>query len=120
MHFIFIGLLGAAAGIFSGFFGLGGAVLIVPALVYFFGFSQHDAQGTSLAMLLPPIGLLAAWRYWQQGHVNITIALILALGFILGAALGANFAVQIPHTLMKKLFGGAITAIGLFMIFSGK
>ena len=120
MQLLAFGLLGAAAGVVSGLFGIGGAVLVVPALVYIFGFSQHMAQGTSLAMLLAPIGILATWRYWQAGHVNIPVAVVMAVAFVLFAALGAHFAVNIPQLLMKRLFGGALVAIGLFMIATGK
>ncbi|MFH0800444.1 MAG: sulfite exporter TauE/SafE family protein [Pseudomonadota bacterium] len=119
MQYILLGLVGATAGLFSGFFGLGGAVVIIPALVYVFGFEQQTAQGTSLAMLLPPIGLLAAWRYWQAGNVKIGASLALAVGFFFAAALGAHFAVQLPHQLMKRLFGVALLIIGGIMI-SGK
>lgn len=119
MQLILLGLLGAAAGTISGLFGIGGAVVVIPALVYLFGFNQQTAQGTSLAMLLPPIGLLAAWRYWQAGNVNITAAIILAATFILFAALGAHVAVQVPQLLMKRLFGGLLVAVGILMI-SGK
>ena len=120
MNFIYLGLVGLASGIFAGFFGLGGAVIIVPALVFIFGFTQQGAQGTSLAMLLPPIGLLAALRYWKGGFVDIKVAAILAAMFFIGGALGAHFAVSLPEPLMKKLFGGALTAIGIFMMFNGK
>lgn len=120
MHFVFIGLLGATAGVLSGLLGIGGAVIVIPALVYFFGFSQQGAQGTSLAMLLPPIGLLAAWRYYSAGNVNVTAAVILAASFFLFAALGAHFAVQIPQAVMKRIFGGALVAIGIFMFVTGK
>ncbi len=120
MHYLLVGLVGAAAGIFSGFFGLGGAVLIIPALVFFFGFEQQTAQGTSLAMLLPPIGLLAAWRYWQAGHVDIKVSLALAIGFFLASAIGAHFAVGTPHVLMKRLFGAALIAIGAVTIWSSR
>lgn len=116
MQLVFLGLLGAAAGIISGLFGIGGAIIVIPVLVYLFGFNQQTAQGTSLAMLLPPIGLLAAWRYWQAGNVNITAAIVLAVTFFLFAALGAHFAVQIPQLFMKRLFGGALVAIGILMI----
>jgi uncharacterized protein len=120
MQYPLLAIVGAAAGVFSGFFGLGGAVVVVPALVYFFGMSQHMAQGTSLAMLLPPIGLLAVWRYYQAGQVNLMIAAILALAFFIGAALGAHFAVQVPQLWMKRLFGLVMAGIGIAMVVTGK
>lgn len=120
MQYIMLGLLGAVAGIFSGLFGLGGAVIVVPVLVFLFGFEQHMAQGTSLAMLLPPIGALAVWRYWQSGHVRLPVAIVMAMAFFAGGALGAHFAIGIPQPLMKRLFGAAMTAIGIFMMMSGR
>ena len=120
MQFTLLAVMGSFAGIFAGFFGLGGAVIIVPALVFLFGFNQHEAQGTSLAMLLPPIGLLAVWRYWQEGYVNPKVAIILAIAFFIGAAFGAHFAVQLPHALMKKLFGASLILIGIFMMLNGR
>ncbi len=119
MNYILIGILGSAAGIFSGMFGLGGAILIVPALVYLFGFNQYMAQGTSLAMLLPPIGLLATYKYWQAGNVNIKVAIILAVTFFISAAIGAHISLNIPEALLKRIFGGALVVVGIFML-SGK
>ena len=75
-------LLGVVAGVAGGFFGIGGAVIIIPALI-FLGLTQHQAQGTSLAILLPPIGLLAVWQYYLKGNVKINIALLVCLGFFL-------------------------------------
>ena len=109
-------ILGALAGIVSGLFGIGGAVLVVPALVYFFKYPQHMAQGTSLAMLLPPFGLLAVMKYWQAGQVQVKPALILAATFMLGTYLGAAFAVNVPELLMKRLFGGFLILIGVLML----
>jgi uncharacterized protein len=120
MQYTLYAALGAVAGVAAGVFGIGGAVIIIPALVFFFGFSQHAAQGTSLAMLLPPIGVLAAYRYWQDGNVKIGIALIMAVAFMIGAYGGAQVAEHIPAPLMKKIFGGGLTCIGLFMIFGTK
>lgn len=117
MYYAMIGLLGLAAGVYSGLFGLGGAAIVVPALVLIFKFNQQTAQGTSLAMLLPPIGILAVMKYWQSGNIKITVAAVLAATFIIGAAIGAHYAVQIPEGLMKKLFGGALVALGLLMAF---
>jgi len=120
MQYAFLCLLGTVAGIVSGLFGIGGAVIVIPALVYGFGFNQQTAQGTSLAMLLPPIGLLAAWRYWQAGHVNIPAAAIMATAFILAAAVGAHFAVHMPQVIMKRVFGIFLVCIGTFMVFTTK
>ena len=116
MNIFYLIVLGAASGIISGLLGLGGAIIVIPVLVYCFGYSELTAQGTSLAMLLPPIGLLATWRYWKEGHVDFTAALILAVSFFAFSYLGANMAVKIPEILMKRIFGVGMLAVRLFMI----
>ncbi len=120
MHLLLYGLLGIAAGVFSGLFGLGGGAIVIPALVFLFGFSQQSAQGTSLAMFLPPIGLLAVIRYWQAGFINIPVAVVLAATFFIGAAVGAHYAVGLPEVLLKRVFGGVLAIIGIFMIITGR
>jgi len=109
-------VLGLAAGILSGVIGIGGGVLIVPALVFLFGFTQQQAQGTTLALLVPPIGLLAAWTYYQHGLVNIRVAVFIAVGFILGSLYGARFAVGISNSTLERFFGAIIILIGLKMV----
>jgi len=109
-------LLGFGAGIFSGFLGLGGGAVIIPALVLLFGFSQHQAQGTTLAMMIPPIGLLAAIKYYTQGNVKINAAALMCLGFFVGGFLGAQFVHKIPDPLLKKSFGVFLLFISLRMI----
>jgi len=111
-------LLGLSAGIFSGLIGIGGGVLIVPALVFLFKFSQHQAQGTTLALLVPPIGILAAWTYYRQGYVDLKAAAFICLGFFLGGLLGAKIATSLPNMVLKKIFGVALLLITLKMIFS--
>ena len=91
--FLYI-LLGVVAGIFSGLIGIGGGIIIVPALVLLFGLSQHSAQGTTLALMVPPIGLLAAWTYYKQGLVDLKIAAFVCIGFFIGGLLGAKFAIE--------------------------
>ncbi|WP_016949710.1 TSUP family transporter [Anabaena sp. PCC 7108] len=113
--YLFLGLL---AGFISGLVGIGGGVLIVPVLVFWFGLSQHEAQGTTLALLVPPIGLLAAWAYYQQGYVDLKIAAFICLGFFLGGFLGAKLAISLSNHVLEKVFGFAILAIALKMIFS--
>jgi uncharacterized protein len=110
-------LLGLLAGILSGLVGVGGGVFIAPALVIWFGMSQHQAQGTTLALLVPPIGILAAWTYYQQGYVDVKVAAFICIGFVIGGFLGANLAVGIPNAILEKIFGGVIMAIALKMIF---
>jgi len=108
-------VLGFLAGVLSGLIGIGG-VLIVPALVFLFGFSQHQAQGTTLALLVPPIGLLAAWSYYQRGFVDIKVAALIASGFIVGSLLGARFATNVSNESLEKIFGLAMVLIGIKMI----
>ena len=111
-------LLGLLAGFMSGLVGIGGGVLIVPALVFWFGLSQHEAQGTTLALLVPPIGLLAAWTYYKQGYVDLKIAAFICIGFLLGGLLGAKVATGLSNAFLEKVFGVATLAVALKMIFS--
>ncbi|MEA5511401.1 sulfite exporter TauE/SafE family protein [Crocosphaera sp. UHCC 0190] len=111
-------LLGMLAGILSGLIGIGGGVLITPALIFIFKFSQQQAQGTTLALLIPPIGILAAWTYYQQGLVNWKAAILICLGFVLGGLWGAKIAVNLPTNLLEKIFGTTLIVIGLKMFFS--
>jgi uncharacterized protein len=110
-------LLGLIAGIASGLIGIGGGVIIIPALVLIFGMSQHMAQGTTLAFLVPPVGILAAWTYYQKGFVDLKIAALMCVGFFLGGLIGAKFAVNIPDQILKKIFGIFFLVISLRMIF---
>jgi uncharacterized protein len=110
-------LLGVLAGVFSGLIGLGGGIIIVPALMFLFGMTQHQAQGTTLALLVPPIGLLAAWVYYKQGYVNLKAAAIICAGFVLGSFIGARFATQLSDEILQRVFGVALLAIGIKMIF---
>jgi uncharacterized protein len=109
-------ILGLLAGALSGLVGLGGGFVIVPALVFIFGFSQHQAQGTTLALLVPPIGLLAAWTYYRQGFVDIRVAGLIAVGFVVGSLLGARYAMTLSNETLEKVFGVALVLIGLKMI----
>jgi uncharacterized protein len=108
---------GILTGIIGGLFGVGGGEIFIPVLIYVFGFSQHQAQGTSLAVLLPPIGLLAALRYYHAGHVNFQVAMLLAVGFFVGAYFGAMGATHLNPVTMKRFFGVFLLAISLHMIF---
>jgi len=111
-------LIGLSAGVVSGMLGVGGAIIIVPALVFFFSMTQHQAQGTSLAILLFPVGFLAFWNYYKQGHVNFKLALIVMLAFFAGGYLGSVLAVQIPERILRAGFGVLIIIVGFRMIFS--
>jgi uncharacterized protein len=118
MNNIFLCLLvGVVAGIASGFIGIGGGIIVVPALVLLFGMEQHMAQGTTLAMMLPPIGILAVWEYYQKGHVDFKVAGFLCVGFVIGGLIGAKFAVNMPEQLLRKIFGIFFLVISLRMIF---
>lgn len=110
-------LLGVVAGVMSGLFGIGGGLIIIPALIYIFGFSQHQAQGTTLGILVPPIGLLAAWVYYRQGYINIPVALLICGGFVVGGYLGAKFASGLTETILRKSFGVLLLLVSLDMIF---
>ncbi|MCX5706939.1 MAG: sulfite exporter TauE/SafE family protein [Candidatus Omnitrophica bacterium] len=109
-------LLGLLAGILSGLFGIGGGTILIPALIFIFGLTQHQAQGTTLAVMIPPVGLLAAWRYWQAGDIKVSIAVFICLGFLIGGLFGANFAQGIAGPQLKKLFGVFLLVISLSMI----
>ena len=110
-------ILGLAAGTFSGVVGLGGGVIIVPALVFLFGLSQIQAQGTTLALMVPPIGILAAYAYYQQGYVDLKIAALVCLGFIFGGWIGAKIAISIPKELLQKIFAISLFLISIKMFF---
>lgn len=110
-------LLGLLAGLFSGLIGLGGGIIIVPALVFFFGMSQHQAQGTTLALLVPPIGLLAAWTYYNQGFVDLKAAALICAGFVAGSLFGARIGTSLPNDVLQKVFGVALLLIGAKMLF---
>jgi uncharacterized protein len=97
--------IGLIAGLASGFVGIGGGMIIVPALVFGLGLSQHMAQGTSLAMMIPPIGILAVMSYYKAGAVQVQYAAILAVTFVLGAWLGSKWALKLNPTLVRFVFG---------------
>jgi hypothetical protein len=114
-NFLFI-VIGLVAGILSGLLGIGGGIIMIPALVYLFGFSQHGAQGTTLAIMIPPIGLLAAMKYYSQGHVNIAVAIFIAIGFFVGGFIGASFVEHISEVALKRIFGFCMLVIAIKMI----
>jgi hypothetical protein len=109
-------LLGLVVGILSGVLGLGGGVFLVPALIFFFHFSPHEAQGTSLAVLIPPIGLFAALEYYRKGYVDVSVVGFICLGFVVGAYAGAFFVDRIPVPLMRRGFGFFMFFVALQMI----
>jgi hypothetical protein len=115
MKFVVIGIM---AGIFSGLFGIGGGIIIVPALIYFAGFSQLSAVGTSLTVMLPPIGLAAVIEYYRQEHVDLRAALIIALFMLTAAGLSAHYANRFNPSHLRFAFGLFIAIVGIYMIFT--
>jgi len=111
--YLLIGLLG---GIASGMLGIGGGIIMVPALALLFGLSQHQAQGTTLAIMVPPIGLLAAWTYYKAGFVDLKIAAFICIGFFFGGLLGAKFVVGFSELVLRRMFGVALLMIAIKMI----
>jgi uncharacterized protein len=97
-------LIGLSAGMLSGLIGVGGGIIIVPALIYFLGFSQHEAQGTSLGLLLLPIGILAVLNYYNKGLIDVKIVGIMALAFVAGGWLGSKLALAISEQALKTVF----------------
>jgi len=110
-------VIGVFAGAFGGFIGIGGGLIVVPCLVYFVGMSQHTAQGTSLAMMLPPIGVLAVYNYYKQGNVDFKVAAILCISFVAGSFFGSKIALSLSADQIKKAFGVIIILIGIKMVF---
>jgi uncharacterized protein len=113
-------VLGLAAGVLSGLMGLGGGVIIIPALVYLFGFEQHRASGTTLALMIPPIGILAALEYYKEGFVDVHAAAWICAGFVIGGMLGARFATSLPAVTLQRVFGAFLLLIAVKMIFTAK
>ena len=109
-------LLGVAAGWLSGMMGVGGGIIIVPALMMIFGFSLRDAQGTSLAAIMPPVGFLAAYTFYQNGNLNIKVAAMIATGFILGAYLGAKTNYAIKKKVIEKVFAVLLIIVAVRML----
>lgn len=109
-------LIGLVAGIFGGMVGLGGGVIMIPAMIYLMGMGQHEAQGTSLAVMLPPVGLLAVMNYYKAGEINLKYAMVIAVAFLIGGYFGSKIALNIPVSMMKKIFAFALIAIALNMV----
>jgi hypothetical protein len=111
-------VIGIITGVMAGMLGIGGAIIMIPALVFFMGFSQQTAQGTSLAVMLPPIGILAAYNYYKAGHVDFKFAIILAVCFLIGSYFGSKLALNLPQPLLKKIFGILLLLVAAKMLLS--
>ena len=111
-------VIGILAGILSGVVGVGGGLIIIPLLIILLGLSQHEAQGTSLAVMLPPIGILAAINYHKAGFVKWEYAMIIAITFIIGGYFGSKYAVTLRPEIVKRVFGIVMLFGALQMIFS--
>jgi uncharacterized membrane protein YfcA len=113
-------LVGLAAGVLSGLVGLGGGVIIVPALVFILGFSQHQATGTSLGILLLPAGIFAVINYYQKGYIDVKVVLLLFVGFLAGGWLGSKISLSVPEGTLKKIFAVALLLIAGKVLFFDK
>ncbi|MEK7263788.1 MAG: TSUP family transporter [Bacteroidota bacterium] len=109
-------LTGIVVGFSSGMVGVGGGVFVIPILVFLFGFTQKMAQGTSLAMLLPPVGLLAVMQYYKAGNIDIKVALLLSAGYLIGSYFGSTYAVTLSNELLKKIFGALLLLVAMKML----
>lgn len=112
-----IALIGLTAGLLGGVMGLGGAIIIIPALVLGLGYSQQMAQGTTLMMMVLPVGALAAFQYYQKGLVDVKAAIIMGVFFFVGGYFGARFATRLPQDILRKVFSALLVAIALKMWF---
>jgi uncharacterized membrane protein YfcA len=116
MIFLYL-LLGLVVGVLSGIVGIGGGIVIVPALVYLFHMSQHKAQGTSLGALLAPIGALAFWEYYKAGNADIKVAIFIGLGFLAGGYFGGLWAQRLPEIALQRIFGALLVIVGIKLLF---
>lgn len=119
LTFLILIVIGLFTGAVGGMLGIGGAIILIPALVYFVGFSQQEAIGTSLAVLLPPIGMFAAYNYYKAGQVNIKYALIIAVAFMIGSYFTSKLALKIPEDIIRKIFSVFLILIAFRMFFQG-
>jgi uncharacterized membrane protein YfcA len=118
----FLGFLaiGAVSGAVSGMFGIGGGIFVIPAMVYLYGFDQKMATGTSLGMLLPPIGIMAFLQYYKADLVSVPAMLLLVVGFVAGSYLSAGYAIDLPEILVKRAFGGLMIVMGVIYILTAR
>ena len=109
-------LIGALAGVFAGMFGIGGGLIIVPALALLYGMKQHAAVGTSLGALLLPVGALSAWVYWKNGNVNVKYSFLLAAGLLVGAFVGAKLVEPVSDLTLRRMFGAFLLIVSVRML----
>ena len=112
--------IGLAAGVLAGMFGIGGGLVIVPALLYFMKLSEVDSIGTSLAALIPPVGLLGAMEYYRRGHVNLKYALVIAAGLFLGSYFGARIILALPPLTIRRIYGVFLVLVAARMLLASK
>ena len=110
-------VLGMFTGMLSGIVGVGGGIILVPALVYLLGFSQLNAQGTSLALIMFPVGILSVIQYYKNGYIDFKIVLMIAVGFIIGSFWGSKIVLQLPQDTIKKIFASLLLFISIKMLF---
>ena len=110
-------VLGIFTGMLSGIVGVGGGIILVPALIYLFGISQFQAQGTSLALLMFPVGILAVMQYYKQGYIDFKLVGIIAIGFVIGSYFGSKFALSLPKEAIKKIFATLLLIVAIKMLF---
>jgi hypothetical protein len=111
-------VIGIITGVMAGMLGIGGAIIMIPALVFLMGISQQTAQGTSLAVMLPPVGIIAAYNYYKAGQVNIRFAIVLAVFFLVGSYFGSKLALNLPQAVLKKIFGIILLLVAAKMLLS--
>jgi len=116
MTWVLVAAIGFAAGIVSGLFGVGGAIVIIPGLVLLLGMSQHAANGTSLAALLLPVGLLGTLEYYRRGQVNVPYAVVIAAGLLLGALIGARLAGMLSDLTLRRAFGAFLLVVAVRLL----
>ncbi|MBL7951974.1 MAG: sulfite exporter TauE/SafE family protein [Flavobacteriales bacterium] len=110
-------LVGLMAGILSGFVGVGGGIIMVPALVWLLGYTQHQAQGTSLAVLMLPVVFLAVRNYYKAGVIDPKVVVVIAAAFVLGSYFGSKWSLALPMETVRKIFGGITLLVALKLIF---
>ena len=113
-------LIGVIAGMFSGMFGIGGGLIMVPAMVFFLAMSQHSAQGTSLGVLVVPVAAVAAYNYYKAGELNTKYAIIIALSFVIGGYFGSKVSLGLSEVMLKRIFGILMMAMAIKLIFFTK